>query len=258
MIASRILAMTASCLRTAVMGGCLLATQAQAAPLLIGAEDDWYPYTALKEGQIKGMSVDIVKAAFAATQTDIQLVAYPYARCMKMALEGSLVACFNTAPDARIASEYRLPANALFSDDILLWSTADKPAALASLDEIAGKRVAVTIGYEYGSRFDNDRRIERVSVRKDLMGFLMLERQRVDYVIAYRGTAAQLFMEHPELAGKFAAVATVHQPQLFLSFSRHNPAAAKAVQTFEQGMQIIHSNGRYQQILDQWQHNSAQ
>ena len=258
MIASRILAMTASCLRTAVMGGCLLATQAQAAPLLIGAEDDWYPYTALKEGQIKGMSVDIVKAAFAATQTDIQLVAYPYARCMKMALEGSLVACFNTAPDARIASEYRLPANALFSDDILLWSFADQPAPLSSLDEMTGKRIAVTIGYEYGSRFDNDRSIERVLVRKDLMGFLMLERKRVDYVVAYRGTAAQLFKEQPELAGKFVPVATVHQPQLFLSFSRHNPAAAQALEKFEQGMQIIHGNGRYQQILDQWQHNSAQ
>ena len=109
MIARRLLA---NCLRSAILGGCLLAGQVHAGPLLIGAEDDWYPFTALRDGQIKGMSVDIVKAAFAAADTDIQLVSYPYARCMKMALEGALIACFNTAPDARIANEYRLPANA--------------------------------------------------------------------------------------------------------------------------------------------------
>ena len=53
------------------------AIQVSAEPLLIGAEDDWYPYTALRNGQIQGMSVDIVKAAFAATDTEIVLRSYP-------------------------------------------------------------------------------------------------------------------------------------------------------------------------------------
>ena len=95
---------------------------AHAEPLRIGAEDDWYPYTALRDGQVQGMSVDIVKAAFAATSTDIELLPYPYARCMQLALKGELVACFNTAPNAQIAVDYLLPKTALFHDDILLWA----------------------------------------------------------------------------------------------------------------------------------------
>lgn len=236
---------------------CLLSTTLHAERFLIGAEDDWYPFTALKDGESRGMSVDIVRAAFAATSADIQLVSYPYARCMQMALRGELVACFNTAPDARIAADYLLPATPLFHDDILLWARSADAAPLEHLEQLGGKRVAVTIGYEYGSRFDNDKSIQRVPVRKDLMGFLMLERKRVDYVVAYRGTAAQLFLDQPELAGKFTAVATVHQPQLYLSFSRHNRLATQALENFERGMQIIHDNGRYQQILQQWQHNPA-
>ena len=74
----------------------------QAESLRIGAEDDWYPYTALKDGKVQGMSVDIVKAAFAATDTQVELVPYPYARCMQMARNGELVACFNTAPTPRL------------------------------------------------------------------------------------------------------------------------------------------------------------
>ena len=65
------------------------APPAHAEPLRIGAEDDWYPYTALRDGQVQGMSVDIVKAAFAATSTDIELLPYPYARCMQLALKGA-------------------------------------------------------------------------------------------------------------------------------------------------------------------------
>jgi polar amino acid transport system substrate-binding protein len=106
-----------------------LGAPASAAGLLIGVEDDWFPYSAVKEGVIQGMSVDIVTAAFAATHTEIELRAYPYARCMHMALNGELLACFNTAPDARIANDYLLPKTPLFSDDILLWARANNSFA---------------------------------------------------------------------------------------------------------------------------------
>lgn len=234
-----------------------LSSPLQAESLRIGAEDDWYPYTALKDGKVQGMSVDIVKAAFAATDTQVELVPYPYARCMQMARNGQLVACFNTAPDAQIAADYLLPQNPLFSDDILLWTRNEQAAPISSLEQLAGKKIAVTIGYEYGSRFDSDQQLQRVKVRKDLNGFLMLQHQRVDYFVAYRGTANQLFHDHPALAGQFSPVYTVYQSQLFLSFSRQNPASAELLQRFDQGMQLIHNSGRYQQIIEQWQQNTA-
>ena len=75
-------------------------------------------------------------------------------------------------------------------------------APVETPEALTGQRVAVTIGYEYGSHFDNDRRPVRVLVRRDLNGFLMLERGRVDYAVAYRGTAQALFHEHTELQGR--------------------------------------------------------
>ena len=233
------------------------AIHASAEPLLIGAEDDWYPYTALRNGQVQGMSVDIVKAAFAATDTEIELRPYPYTRCMQMALKGELVACFNTAPNAQIAVDYLLPKTALFRGDILLWARNDHATKLSELRELTGKRVAVTIGYEYGEHFDHDTKLIRVPVRHDINGFLMLQRQRVDYVVAYHGTASQLFRQRPELAGQFSPVLSVSKPLLYLSFSRQAQQSADALQRFEQGMRLIQDNGRYQQILQDWQHGSA-
>lgn len=245
--------------RWLIAGLIALSNPVAAASLLIGVEDDWFPYSAVKDGSVQGMSVDIVKAAFAATDTRIELRPYPYPRCMHMAKNGQLLACFNTAPDAQIARDYLLPKTPLFSDDILLWARAAQAPVVADVNAaLNGKKVAVTIGYEYGTRFDSNQQVQRVPVRKDLYGFLMLQKQRVDYCLAYRGTAEQLFRDHPQLAGQFRAVATVHQPQLFLSFSRHNPAAPALLERFERGMQLIHDNGRYQQIIQQWQPNSPQ
>lgn len=223
----------------------------------IGAEDDWYPFTAYRAGKIEGMSVDIVRAAFAASNTRIELQPYPYSRCMELTRTGQLAACFNTSPDARINAEFRIPQQALFHDDILLWANQDQAAPITDLAQLAGRRVAVTIGYEYGTPFDSLQNIHRVAVRRDYNGFLMLQHGRVDFIPAYRGTARALFKEYPELAGQFTPVATLHQPQLYLSFSRHHPQAALLLERFERGMHTIKDNGRYQQILQQWQHQQA-
>lgn len=225
-------------------------------PLRIGAEDDWYPYTAYRDGTIQGMSVDIVKAAFAASDTPIELVPYPYSRCMQMAHDGQLAACFNTSPDKRIDDDFLIPHEPLFSDDILLWAPRQHVAS-EQVERLAGRKVAVTIGYEYGPRLDDEKQVIRVPVRRDLSGFLMLQHGRVDFVAAYRGTAQALFRDNPELQGQFVPVATLHRPELYLSFSRHHPDATELLGRFERGMQTLHRNGRYQQILHQWQHTPA-
>lgn len=223
----------------------------------IGAEDDWYPYTAYRDGRVQGMSVEIVEAAFAASDTPVQLVPYPYARCMQMTEEGVLAACFNTAPDARIDADYLIPDEPLFSDDILLWARVGETPANGKPQNLAGRKVAVTIGYEYGARLDNDQQVIRIPVRRDLSGFLMLQRGRVDFVAAYRGTAQALFREHPELQDQFVALETLDSPTIYLSFSRRNPDAADLLKRFEQGMRALRKDGRYQKILERWQHAAA-
>jgi polar amino acid transport system substrate-binding protein len=115
----------------------------------------------------------------------------------------------------------------------------------------------VTIGYEYGARLDNDQQVIRIPVRRDLSGFLMLQRGRVDFVAAYRGTAQALFREHPELQDQFVALETLDSPTLYLSFSRRNPDAADLLKHFEQGMRALRKDGRYQKILERWQHAPA-
>ncbi len=247
----RLLALTALMLCLSAAG------RVQAEMPRIGAEDDWYPYTAWRNERIEGMSADIVRAAFAASDTSIELASYPYSRCMELARSGNLAGCFNTTPDANIRAQFLLPQEALFSDDILLWGR-NTAVAVDDLSAIRGKRVAVTIGYTYGDYFDSYRHIRRIAVRRDINGFLMLQRDRVDYVIAFRGTTEALLRENPELAGQFKALTRVHRASLYLSFSRHHPQAEALLHSFDAGMRQIRQDGTYQRILANWQLTDGQ
>ncbi|WP_228292653.1 substrate-binding periplasmic protein, partial [Pseudomonas aeruginosa] len=157
-------------------------------PLVLGAEDDWYPYTAYKDGRIQGMSADIVRAAFRAADTPVQLNPYPYSRCMKLALKGLIAGCFNTSPNPHILADYRLPRHPLFRAEIQLWARRDEARPVNAEQALSGRKVAVTLGYEYGDGFDRRHDLVRIPVRKDYYGFLMLQRGRVDYALAYRNT----------------------------------------------------------------------
>ena len=65
----------------------------------IGAEDDWSPYSSVAQGRPVGFAVDLVRAAWAASGVDVELVPLPYARCMKEVDRGLLAGCFDTLHD---------------------------------------------------------------------------------------------------------------------------------------------------------------
>ena len=65
----------------------------------IGAEDDWSPYSSVSKGKPVGFAVDVVRAAWAASGVDVELVPLPYARCMKEVDRGLLAGCFDTLHD---------------------------------------------------------------------------------------------------------------------------------------------------------------
>lgn len=83
--------------------------------VLIGAEDDWYPYSGRVDGAARGMAEDIVQSAFAASGVQAQFVSLPYARCIRMVRAGELVGCFDTSRTALNENEYLWPQHPLFT-----------------------------------------------------------------------------------------------------------------------------------------------
>lgn len=245
--------------RDALLTACLAlpaaAAVAEQRVVIIGAEDDWYPYSAGVDGRAQGITVELVSAAFAAVGIEARFDLLPYVRCMAQTKSGSLVACFNTTRTALIESDYLWPAKPMFDERFLIWARADLPAprtAPLQARDLEGQQVAVTRGYEYGSEFDANPRINRVVTSHDENNFRLLLRGRATYTLAPDINARLLFKRQPDLAGRFKVVGQLSAFGIYTTFSRRHPQSRAMLAAFDEGMKIIQANGAAKSITERW------
>ncbi|WP_343623172.1 substrate-binding periplasmic protein [Roseateles puraquae] len=236
------------------------AGMAQTRTVVIGAEDDWYPYSAEVNGRPEGITVELVTAAFRAIGVEVRLESVPYVRCMAQTRTGSLVACFNTTRTVQIENDYAWPARPMFEERFLIWALADAPTPRAGglqVRDLEGQPVAVTRGYEYGSEFDGNTRIQRVVTSHDENNFRLLLRGRAAYTLAPDINARLLFKRQPDLAGKFKVVGQLSAFGIYTAFSRRHPQSAEMLAAFDEGMKIIQANGTARAIHERWRQRAA-
>jgi polar amino acid transport system substrate-binding protein len=234
-------------------GASLRAENAVRDKVRIGAEDDWRPYAYVSGKEPVGFAVDIVKAAWAAANVSLELVPLPYARCMRMVDNGDLDGCFDTLRDARTETRYRWHREPLFKARISIYGRTVGPnAPLIGPDDLLGQRIGVTNGYDYGAKFDNDRRMVRDVAVSDLASLRKLVAGRVDYALVYDQVAGHIAGLHPELAPYFVQRGVLVEPLLYLSFKRNGEALAPLIAKFDKGLEHIRKSGEYARIEARW------
>lgn len=232
----------------------LLASAAFAETITLGAEDAWYPYSGEVDGQARGFTVDMVRAAFAAVKIEVQYRALPYARCMKLVKDGVLLGCFNTSRTQLLEPDYLWHKRPMFSSRILIYGRADNPQRNLRVSDLEGKKVLVTHGYEYGDSFDTNRNVIRDESRDDLSVLRKLSARRADYALVFEKTFSNLVKQNAaDFQGKFVAVGVVETMQLYTVFSKTFPGSARYMDLFDRGFAIISKNGRLKEIEKQWE-----
>lgn len=222
-------------------------------PLLIGAEDNWAPFSSAENGQPTGMAVDLVRAIFAEAGIPIQLVSVPYARCMAETKAGRLAGCFDTLPDAQMRRDYLFHAKPLFSDTLLILARADSTESRLREQDLENKVVLITHGYSYGDAFEGNSRIHRMESVADLNILRMLARSRADYAVVYqRILTYQLRDGAKDLAGQLKAVGRLEDANLFVSFSRGWPQIDTTLERFNAAHNRLLRSGRIAKIQKQW------
>jgi polar amino acid transport system substrate-binding protein len=226
---------------------------ALANPLLIGAEDDWYPYAGTVETKPKGMAVDIVTAVFKKAGVDIKLVSMPYARCMAEAKAGKLFGCFNAAGNSTLIPQYLWHAKPLFTARINIYANKDSAEKGLSTKNLEGKTVAVTQDYEYGEAFDHNDKIKKVASKHDVQGFRLLLNKKAEYMVAYEKVADHIFIQHKgEFGDKFKPVGSTAEVGLFIAIAKTAPDAAKTIDKFNQAFDAMMKDGSYKEIEKKW------
>jgi len=235
-----------------ITGNSLAAARAETITLI--GEDDWYPYSGLKDGRIRGFAADIIEAAYAAAGIQVKFTSAPYSRCLMLAQTGQALGCFDSLQDAKLASLFIFHKEPIFKAVIGIYAREnDKLPAITRLD-LRGHQVGVTHGYTYGSDIENDAGIIRETAPSDLSNLRKLLRGRSDYSLVYTRVADHLRVTHPqEFQGKIKQVGVALEDKLFVSFSKSWPGAARYAQLLDSGLVTIRANGTYTKIEQRWQ-----
>jgi polar amino acid transport system substrate-binding protein len=231
---------------------CTPARAAQPEVVTVGAEDDWFPYSGLVNGEVQGITLDVVRAAFAATGITVKFEVMPYARCMALTKAGQLLACFDTLRHPGIESDYLWHDPPMFKVQYRIYAPADSTEQNLRPADLEGRRVAVTHAYEYGAEFDTNPKIVRVFSLRDESNFGMVLRGRAEYTLALDINTRLLMKRHPELVGRFKIVGAVSESGVYTVFSRRYPDSRRLMARFEQGLRAVVRSGRVQQIQDDW------
>lgn len=221
--------------------------------VVIAAEDGWYPYGGAMNGQAVGLGVDLVRASFAAVGIDVEFKSVPYARCLSMVVEGSVLACNEPARTAETEHLLLWPDKPLFSAKSLIYARRPSSESGLTVKSLEGKRVLVTHGFEYGSEFDSNPRINKMPATQEVSVFRMLLVGRADYLAAYEKVAEHIIASHPKaFRDRFVTVGTIAETSMYCAFSPKFPGSQAYLKRFNEGYALITKSGELKAIEGRW------
>jgi len=216
------------------------------------AEDAWYPFSGRQEGGVAGISVDLVRESFKAEGIDVAFDAMNYDRGMSLVAEGMAVGCFDGTRTSENENVYLWTDEPLFTNNDYFYSRADDPGTIASVADLAGKKIGLTQGYEYGDAIDLHENLNKEYSLSDAVILKKLLAGRVDVIILTEKTDDYL-IHSGGYAGKCKRGGVSATQRYYVVFSKSHLDGKKYRDVFSRGFRKIKTSGTYQRIMSQWE-----
>ena len=216
----------------------LCGMNSMASEINICAEDAWPPHSYAQNNKAVGSSIELIQDAYKNSRYTLKFTSASYHRCLKMTQSGNFSAMINVALTQERRPQFLWPNTPLLSIKLLLIGrdTAQKP----SYDVLRGKRIGVTLGYEYPDALQADPSIMQIVSNTELNSLRQLSLGRVDYILLSESSWANL---RPQLSAaeqsKLKNLGVIDQLAIYLAFNRDHPEAAQWAAEFDEGMRAI-------------------
>ena len=215
----------------------------------IAAEDNW-PHFSAHQG--KGLSEQLVKAAFATQGYQISTLVVPYARALYFTSQGTTDACWNVTRQQNTEQEFTLHKIPLFSADSSFYYYL-QPKAYVSVAQIPdGAAVGVILGYEYGDLYEQHKhrfRLVEVSTHTQLIG--LLNSGKLDLAIFFDDVLRYYLQKEGIKAQNIQRGQLNYTSDIYLAFTKDHPQSITRAAALDAGINQLKKSGVYQQLLQQ-------
>lgn len=229
----------------------LAGSLAHAETVRIVAEDDWYPYSGLKDGRLEGIAVDITREAFKAEGVDVEFDVMNYDRGMLLTKDGKAIGCFDAPRTQEIEDVYFWHNEPLFVGRSFFYATSDYSGTIDSVNDIGARKLGLTQGYGYGNAIDMNDDLNKEYSKTDEIILKKLIAQRLDFIVLY-DRVAEYLISKLNVRGKVKPVGSSESTGLYIAFSKNHPDGKKFCDIFSSGLGKIKNSGAYQRIWDEW------
>lgn len=217
--------------------------------LIIGAEDDWIPYS---RSDGTGMSNDIVRAAYEEVGIKISFKIRPFKRLLSEVEAGNLLAGFNVGDNSRDRKLYLFGKKKLFSTGSYYYQNSSNPLKVSSSGELKNReKIGVVIGYTYGEEFLQNKKIEKIPVKSETQNLKKLSLNRIDGTIIYE-KAANIHLKKLGLIGKVEKAFPNEKVDIYVVFSRKIPESQYYADKLDEGLEILEQKGLLKKIIDSY------
>ncbi len=247
--------------RLLVLAGSIGVAQAQpqvAPQIHLATNQDWYPYSGVKDGKSVGLAVDIVRQAFAAVGVTAIIEPMPQLRCLGEVERGLLMGCFSIGRQNPLIVNGKVITHKtpLFVAAPVVFAASDSDLQVRDVEDMRGRRIALTKDAHYGDDVELVMRETRVDAMNELAALRMLVRGRVELTMGDPRSMGYLIHAHPEeFAGRFKIVSRAEGTTNILAqlaFSKKRPEAQRYADLLDEGLAIIKASGEYARIDARW------
>jgi polar amino acid transport system substrate-binding protein len=216
------------------------------------AANSWSPFVD-PDAAGQGLSIEIIKAAFAAQGYTFEHKFMPWARAEDEVKKGKS----DILPDTWYTDErskYLMFSNAYASNKIKFIKKGGDPFEYEGIASLAGKKVGVIIGFGYGDEFMNAKTFTREGVSDFITNIKKLVRGRVDLTIEDEIVAKSIL--NKKAPALLEQVEFIQNPlssnDLYVACGLANPRHEEIINAFNKGLEAIKADGTLKGIFERY------
>lgn len=233
---------------------CIYTCLSYAETITIAAEDDWAPYSSIKQDKSgpEGLAPELIKKVFKLKGVDVQYVTLPFARCMYYTLIGKTIGCFDATVTKENKNQYYWHKTPLFTAQLAVFARRNSEDNDLKIKDMEGKTVGYTIGYTYSKEVLQNKKIKLFGTVSDHNQLSMLANGRIQYALVYTMPGALIANQDPKLQGKVKIVGHINDDGFWIVFSKTHPDGKRLMETFQSGLELFKSSGEYDKMMNEF------
>ncbi len=213
------------------------------------ASDPWPPFVDPDHPK-KGISIEIVTAAFATQGYTLEHKIMPWARAEDGVKKGKIDVLPNTwFTDKR--TSYLAYSKPYASNEVKFIKKKGDAFEYTGLESLSGKKIGIMLGYGYSDDFMNSKDFKREAVSDFVKNIKKLVNDRIDLSLEDEIVAKNLISKKdPTLLDKIEFTKNfLSSNALHVTCGLANPRHEEIINAFNKGLEEITSNGTLEKIL---------